>query len=138
MALLTANRFFSAFSKIATKRTFVSLLFLKLNQSRNTKKNIFWGVFLQKQKTCSFGSIFLNSNFEFVFLHLFFMEKEAPCQFSQKNINIQAPSKFLEMKTLPRVCTPSRATSACRKFIFGLLKLDLTFGQVPSSVRSKK
>ena len=39
--------FFSAFSKIPTKRTCVRLLFLKLNQSQNTKKT-FWGSFLQK------------------------------------------------------------------------------------------
>ena len=39
------------FSKIPTKRTFVRLLFLKLNQSQNLKK-IFWGGLLQKPKTC--------------------------------------------------------------------------------------
>ena len=33
--------FFHAFSKIPTKRTFVLLLFLKLNQSWNTKKTFF-------------------------------------------------------------------------------------------------
>ena len=38
--------FFFAFSKILTKKTFVRLLFLKLNQSRNTKKNFFGGAFL--------------------------------------------------------------------------------------------
>ena len=42
--------FFCAFSKIPTKRTFVHLLFLKLNQSRNTKKNHFWGDFFKNQK----------------------------------------------------------------------------------------
>ena len=34
--------FFSAFSNILTKRTFVRLLFLKLNQSRNMKNNFFF------------------------------------------------------------------------------------------------
>ena len=54
MALLTFNTFFCAFSKIPTKRKFVRLLFLKLNQFRNTR-NIFWGGFLQKSKTHFFG-----------------------------------------------------------------------------------
>ena len=45
--------FFSAFSKIPNKITIVCLLFLKLNQSRNT--NFFVGVFLQKPKTHFFG-----------------------------------------------------------------------------------
>ena len=40
--------FFIAFSKIPTKRRFVRLLFLKRNQSRNTKKKKCWGVFLPK------------------------------------------------------------------------------------------
>ena len=49
MAFLTVNNFFCAFSNIPTKRTFVRLLFLKLNQSQN-KKNIFWGGFFKNQK----------------------------------------------------------------------------------------
>ena len=40
----------NAFSKILTKRTFVRLLFLKLNQSRNMKKNFFLGFFIKNQK----------------------------------------------------------------------------------------
>ena len=43
MAFLAVNNFFCAFSKILTKRTFVRLLFLKLIQSRNTKKKILEG-----------------------------------------------------------------------------------------------
>ena len=46
--------FFSPFSKIQTKRALVRLLFLKLNQSQNMKKN-FWEVFVQKPKTRFFG-----------------------------------------------------------------------------------
>ena len=69
--------FFCAFSKIPTKRTFVRLLFLKLNQGRNTKK-IFWGGFLQNQK-CTFLGVqngtFKKSIFKFVFLRLFFNVK---------------------------------------------------------------
>ena len=45
---------FCEFSKILTKRKVVHLLFLKLNQSRNTKKNLFGG-FLQKPKMHFFG-----------------------------------------------------------------------------------
>ena len=37
---------FCAFSKIPNKRTFVRLLFLKLNQSQNTKKTFFLAGFL--------------------------------------------------------------------------------------------
>ena len=50
MAFLTVNNFFCAFSKIPTKRQFVCLLFLKLNQGRKTKKkNVRF--FLQNPKT---------------------------------------------------------------------------------------
>ena len=45
--------FFSAFSKIPTKRSFVCLLFLKLNQSRNMKKQFFGG-FSSKTKNALF------------------------------------------------------------------------------------
>ena len=41
---------FGVFSKILTKRTFVHLLFLKLNQSRNTKKIFVWGDFFKNLK----------------------------------------------------------------------------------------
>ena len=47
--------FLCAFSKILTKRAFVRLLFLKLNQSQNIMKTFFWGVFHQKPKTRFFG-----------------------------------------------------------------------------------
>ena len=47
--------FFGAFSKIPNKITIVCLLFSKLNQSRNTKKQFFLGVFRQKLKTRFFG-----------------------------------------------------------------------------------
>ena len=50
MAFFTANSFFSAFSKMLTKRTFVRLLFLKQNQSRNAKKKFFWRGFSSKTK----------------------------------------------------------------------------------------
>ena len=54
-AFLAVNNFFCAFLKILNKITIVCLLFLKLNQSRNTKKTFFLGVFLQKPKTRFFG-----------------------------------------------------------------------------------
>ena len=45
--------FFRAFSKIPTKRKFVHLLFLELNQSRNTPKQIL-GAFSSKTKNALF------------------------------------------------------------------------------------
>ena len=68
--------FFCVFSKIPTKRTFVHLLFLKLNQSQNTKKTFFGGVFFKNQKRTFSGvqnGTFKKSNFKFVFLRLFFI-----------------------------------------------------------------
>ena len=56
MAFLTANSFFSAFSKITTKRTFVRLLFLKLDKSKNTKTNFYEGFFFKNQKRAIWGS----------------------------------------------------------------------------------
>ena len=50
LGFLTVNNFFCAFLKILTKRTFVPLLFLKLNQSQNTKKTYCWGVSFKNQK----------------------------------------------------------------------------------------
>ena len=47
--------FFCTLSKIQIKRAFVRLLFLKLNQSWNTKTKFFWVGFLQKPKTHFFG-----------------------------------------------------------------------------------
>ena len=83
--------FFSAFSKILTKRTFVHLLFSNLNQSPNTE-NKFFGVFSSKTKNALFrGSKMVI--FKTQISHLYFsvcclMQKEALCRFSQKNINI--------------------------------------------------
>ena len=91
MAFLTVIGFFSAFSKILIKRTFVCLLFLKLNLNRNMKKKIFFGVFHQKPKTCFFGGPkwkFIKLKFRIFFLHVFLNEKEASCRSSEKNINI--------------------------------------------------
>ena len=51
MAFLAANSFFCSFSKILTKKTFARLLFLKLNQSRNTKKHFFWGLSSKTKNT---------------------------------------------------------------------------------------
>ena len=48
--------FFCAFSKMPIKRTFVRLLFLKLNQSRNTKKSFFGGFSLKTKNTFFRGS----------------------------------------------------------------------------------
>ena len=55
MAFVMANSFFSAFTKIPTKRTFVRLFFFKLNQSQNIK-NIFLWFFFKNQKRAFWGS----------------------------------------------------------------------------------
>ena len=66
------------------------------------------------------------------------MWKEAPCQFSFKNVNIWAPWNFLKMKTLTRMHRQAAwALSAHRNFGIGLLKSYLTFGHLTCSVRSK-
>ena len=51
-----SRTFFCAFSKLLTKRTFVRLLLLKLNLSRNTKKNKFWGIFFKTKNALFRGS----------------------------------------------------------------------------------
>ena len=48
--------FFSAYSKILTKRTFVRQLFLMLNQRRNTKNKFVGGFFIKNQKRAFWGS----------------------------------------------------------------------------------
>ena len=104
MAFLTVNSFFSAFSKIPTKRTFVCLLFFKLNQSRNTKKIFFWWVFYLKPKMHFFGGpkwYFLKVKFQiFIYAFVLYCKRKLHANFHLKNINIWAPWKFLKMKTL--------------------------------------
>ena len=99
MAFLTVNNFFCGFSKIRTKRTFVRLLFLKLNQGRNRKKTNFWGGFLQNPKTYFLGvqnGTFQKSNFKFVFLRLFFNVKGSSMPIFIKKILIFGPLEFYE------------------------------------------
>ena len=84
----------------ATIRTFVCLLFLKLNESQNMKNKFVCGGFLQKPKHGFLGvqnSSFKNSNFKFVFLCLFFDVKRSFMPIFTKNINIEAPWNFLKM-----------------------------------------
>ena len=115
-----------------TKRTFVRLLFLKLNQGRNTKKQIFGGVFYKNQKR-TFLEVQIGtsnkSSFKFVFQHLFFNEKEVPCQFSSKIINCWAPWNFFFFYENFDAHAP--------KFWNLLLKSYLTFGYLTCSVRKK-
>ena len=71
MAFLGVNNFFCAFSKIPIKRTFVRLLFLKLNQGRNTKKFFFLGFSIS---TKTKNALFWGSKMvllKLVFLRLF-------------------------------------------------------------------
>ena len=102
MVFLTVNNFFFAFSKIPTKRTFVCLLFLKLNQSRNTKK-IVLGVFFNNQKRTFSGvqnGTFKNSNFKFVFLRLFFNVKGSVMPMFNKILIFGPPGIFWKWKCL--------------------------------------
>ena len=102
-----ANSFFSAFSKIPTKRTFVRLLFLKLNQSQNTTKNFFGGCFSLKTKNALFGGSKIvvfktqisNCFSEFVLL----CKRKLHADFHKKIIIFRPPGIFLKMKTLPRI-----------------------------------
>ena len=68
----------SAFSKIPTKRTFVHLLFLMLNQSRNTKKKFEGGFFFKKLKKHFFWGPkqqFLKLKFQICFSAFVFLCK---------------------------------------------------------------
>ena len=56
MVFLMVNSFFYTFSKIPTKKTYVRLLFLELNQGRNTQEKIGWGFFFKNQKRTFWGS----------------------------------------------------------------------------------
>ena len=110
------------------------LLFLRLNKRRNTKKNNFWGGFLQKH-TFFRGSkmvLFKSQISNFVFLRLFFNVKGRFMPIFTQKINIWAPWNFFKKKTL----TPVR--SALGNFGIGLLNSYLTFGYLTCSVRSTK
>ena len=101
MFKMVSITFFRAFSKIPSKRKFVHLLFLELNQSRNTPKTNFGGFFFKNQKRAFLGvqnSHLLSSNFRFVFLHLFFTVKGNFMPFFTKKIFIFEPLEFLKMK----------------------------------------
>ena len=107
MAFLTVNNLFCAFSKIPIKRTLVRLLFIKLNQSPKTNNKFLLVFFLQKPKAHFLGGpnskiVLFKSQFSY-FCVCSSMWKEAPRQFSSKNINIWTPWNFLKMKTLTRV-----------------------------------
>ena len=92
------KHFFCSFSKIPTKRTFVCLLFLKLNQSRNTNKRNFWEDILQKPKKRTFlviqNGTFKKSNFKFVFLRLFNVKGSFMPIFTQKILIFRPPGIF--------------------------------------------
>ena len=87
MAFFMANSCFRAFSKILTKRTFVRLLFLKLNQSRNTKKTFFGGVFLKKQNSLFRGSKIVIFKTQILNFFCVFVLLKLHANFHKKNIN---------------------------------------------------
>ena len=81
MAFLTANSFFSAFSKILTKKKkdiCASIIFKAESKPKHEDK-IFWGGFFIKNQKRDFSGVqngsFKNSNFEFVFLRFLFNVK---------------------------------------------------------------
>ena len=98
MPFLTINNFFCGFSKIPTKRTFVRLLFLKQNQSRNKKKIFFWG-FLQKPKTHFFGGpkwYFLKVKFQIcTSAFVLYCKRKLHANFHKK-YKYLSPLEFLE------------------------------------------
>ena len=99
MGFLTVKNFFCAFSKIPTKRTLVRLLFLKLNQSRNTKKHFFGGFFFKIQKHTFSGvqnGIFYKLNFKLVFLCLFFNVKRSFMPIFTKKYYYLGPLEFVQ------------------------------------------
>ena len=93
MAFLTANSFFQCIFK---KRTFVCLLFLKLNQSQNMKKKKFGGssktqnTLFQGSRMVIFGTQILNLYFCF-----FKCKRKVSANFHQK-ILIFKPVEFFE------------------------------------------
>ena len=105
MAILAVITFFCAFSKIPTKRTFVCLLFLKLNQSRNSKKVLFFlgGGFLQKPKTHFFWGpkwYFLKFKFQIcISAFVLYCKRKLHANFQKKNLYL-TPWNFFKIKTL--------------------------------------
>ena len=57
MVFLMVNSFFYTFSKILTKKTYVRLLFLELNQGRNTQEKLVGG-FSSKTKNALLRGFF--------------------------------------------------------------------------------
>ena len=121
--------FFCPFSKIPTKRTPVRLLFLKLNQSRNTIENVWGGEFSSKTKKGTFWGVqngtFWKSNFKIVFLRLYFNVKGSFVPIFTKKILKFGPLGIFEKENF----------DLCRKFGIGLIKSNLTFGFLTCSVR---
>ena len=105
------NKDFFCVFKNSNPKTFVRLLFLKLNQSGNTKEKFFGGFSLKTKNTLFQGSkmvryqqgTFKKSNLKFAFLHLFSNVKGSSMQIFTKNINIWAPWNILKIKTLTHV-----------------------------------
>ena len=73
-------------------------MFLKLNQFWNAKKKLL----KLKNQNALFGGPkwnFLKVKFQ-ICIVAFVLQKEAPCQFLQQNINIWVPLNFLKKETL--------------------------------------
>ena len=106
------------------------LLFLKLNQSRNTKKTIVWG-FLQKPRRRFFqgkNKIVFNLKFQIcIFAFVLYCKRKPHANFHKQILIFEAPGIFWKLK-LWRACADACRVHTFRNFGFGLLKSCLTFG----------
>ena len=85
------------------------LLFLKLNQSQNTKKKFFLGVFLQKPKTRFFGGenkIVLKLKFQIrISAFVLYCKRKLRTNFHQKILIFEPPGIFWKWKLWRMHCT---------------------------------
>ena len=84
--------FLNALKKLITTKSgqidICATILLEAKSKPKHEENIFWGFFSLKPKNVIFLSSFQNSNFEFVFLRLFYNVKGSFMRIFTKNINI--------------------------------------------------
>ena len=89
---------FGVFLTIPNKITIVCLMFLKLNQSQNTKEHFFLGVFLQKPKMRFFGGknkIVLKLKFQIrISAFVLYCKRKLRTNFHQKILIFKPPGIF--------------------------------------------
>ena len=130
--------FFSAFSKIPTKRTIVRLFFLKLNQAKTQRTN-FWGGFYFKNKNSLFWGtkivVFKTQISKKCSAFVLLYKRKHHADFDRKILIFRPPGIFWKKKKLCCACA-----GVWPKILIWTSKIipDLLLSQVPSSVRSKK